>query len=175
MSDRPSWRDIDRKRDQSDHTERGGERPGRPGARVSSAKAAYKRELDALFDRGVVPDRLKEKLDAVPMEGQGEGKERQEALRAVRAANSGPELNRAVDDLRDRFGLPDDLEILLRALEHPKDAVLRDALALIEPHVECGDRLPKRKIFVERLKGLELTSFDPRVQRKAAALVAQLR
>jgi hypothetical protein len=175
MSDRPSWRDIDRKRDTSRHTNPEA-RPGR-APRLESATAAYKRELEKIFkEGGGLPAHLKEKLGE-PAEAQGDkpGNERQQRLRAVRQAPSGPDLVKALDELRKHHGLPDDLEILLRALEHPKDEVLREALALVEPHVENGDKLPNKKVFVERLKGLEFTSFDPTVQRKAAALVARLR
>lgn len=176
MGDRPSWRDIDRKKDRSRH--RQDERPAGPKPRVESATKAYRRQLDRLFAEGGLPEHLKDRLPAPEAEEAapaGKGSDRLKRVRAVRQAPSGPELVKAIDALRKDYGLPDDLEILLRVLEHPSDAVLLEALALIEQHVEMGDPLPHRKTFVERLKGLELTSFDPRVQRKAATLAARLR
>jgi len=174
MGDRKSWREIDRQRDGSAH--RREERKGGGRApRVESATASYKRTLDAFFDKGVVPDHLKDKLPDPDESQDPEAVERVKLIRAVRAAESGPPLVKAIDALRERFGLPDDLEILLRVLEHPEDPVLFEALGLIAPHVEAAERLPSKRRFVERLKGLELTSFDPRVQRKAATLVAKLR
>lgn len=172
MADRPSWRDLDRKRDQSAH--RREERPARGGksARVESATAAYKRSLDAFFDQGVVPEHLKDKLPAGAAEGPSE---RQQLIRAVRQAKTGRELEKAVDTLRADFGLPDDMELLLRVLEHSKDAVLLDALGLIEQYIESGQKVPKKALFAQRLKGLEFSSFDPRVQRKAVALAGRLR
>lgn len=171
MADRPSWRDLDRKRDKSAHRREEPTLRGKP-ARVESATAAYKRSLDAFFDQGVVPDHLKDKLPAGESEGPSE---RQQLIRAIRGATAAKDLEKAVDSLRADFGLPDDMEILLRVLEHPKDPVLLEALTLIEAHVDSGKQTPKKALFVQRLKGLEFSSFDPRVQRKAVALVAKLR
>ncbi|MCA9541822.1 MAG: hypothetical protein KC620_23155 [Myxococcales bacterium] len=170
MADKKSWRDIDRKRDQSAHRREaptGGRAP-----RVESATAAYKRSLDAFFDRGVVPDHLKDKL---PAGTDGGPSERQKLIREIRAAKTGKDVEKALDRLIADFGMPDDMEILLRALEHSKDAVLAEVLAKIETYVDSGQQVPKKKLFAERLKGLEFTSFDPRVQRRAAALAARLR
>jgi len=171
MADRPSWRDLDRKRDQSAH--RRDERPGRGRSpRVESATAAYKRKLDAFFDQGVVPEHLKDKLPAGADEGPGP---RQVLLRDIRDAKTARALEKAVDTLRRDFGLPDDMEILLRVLEHSKDPVLLEALELIEAYIESGQQVPRKQRFVQRLKGLEFSSFDPRVQRKAVALASRLR
>lgn len=171
MADRPNWRDIDRKRDQSAHRRDGGGGRGRK-PRVESATAAYKRTLDAFFDQGVVPEHLKDKLPA----GEGDGpSERQKLIRAIRGAKTGKELEKAVDKLRKDYGLPEDMEILLRVLEHSKDAVLLEALQLIEAYVESGQQVPRKPRFVSRLQGLEFSSFDPRVQRKAVALANRLR
>jgi hypothetical protein len=172
MADKPSWRDKDRQRDKSAH--RREERPGGGGRapRVDSATATYKRQLDAFFDKGVVPGHLKDRL---PAGAQGEGpSERTVLLRAVRTAESGKALTQAIDALHAKFGLPDEMEVLLRVLEHPKDAILRDALDLIETYVDSGQQVPKKKNFVQRLKGLEFSSFDPRVQAKAVALADKL-
>ena len=171
MSDKKSWRDIDRKRDQSEH--RRGERGGsRRGPRVESATAAYKKTLDAFFDRGVVPEHLKDKLPAGSNEGPSE---RQVLIRKVRESKDGRALEKSLDALIEKFGLPDDPEIWLQALAHSKDSVLRETLGKIEEYLETGQVLPRKGRFIERLKGLEFTSFDPRVQVKAVGLANRLR
>ena len=48
-------------------------------------------------------------------------------------------------------------------------------LEKIEEYMGTGMPLPRKQRFVERLKGLEFTSFDPRVQSQAIALAAALR
>ena len=169
MADRKSWRDIDRGRDKSNH--RAGEKRG-PAPRVESATASYKRKLDAFFDEGVVPEHLKDKLP--PGESEGPSA-RQKLLREIRSSKGGKALERAIDKLRAEFELPDDMDVLLRVLEHTKDTVLLDAINRIEAHLDTGMPLPRKAVFIERLKGLEYTSFDPRVQSKAMSLVGRLR
>lgn len=138
--------------------------------RTTTATKDYKRSLDAFFDKGVVPEHIRARMEEVGIDPDAGPDERTKALRAVRAAPSGPKLVKAIDALRKEFGLPDDLELLLRVLEHPKDDVLREALALIEPHVDLGTPLPKKRVFIQRLRGLEFSSFDPRVQRRAVEI-----
>jgi hypothetical protein len=179
MSDRPSWRDIDKKRDGSAHRREEKKPGGGKAPRLESATAAYKKELDRLFKEGGLADKLKDRLPHPEAEEKAPkdpaAGERQRRLRAVLKAPGGPELTKALDELRAHHGLPDDLEILLRALEHPRDEVLREALTFIEQHVEMGDKLPNKKVFVERMKGVEVSSFDPAVQKRAATLVSRLR
>ena len=170
--ERKSWRDIDRGRDTSAHRRdehRSGR--GRP-ARVDSATAAYKRKLNAYFDRGVVPDSVKGMITP----GAPEGSERQKHLRAIRDAGSQRALEKAVDALFEAFGLPeDDLEILLRVLEHSKDPILKAAMDKLEAFVESGRPVPRKTRFVSRLKNIEVSSFDPFVQGQAGRLARAIR
>ena len=169
MGDRKSWRDIDRQRDTRSHGESGGGRGG-SSPRVESATKAYKRKLDAFFDEGVVPEHLKEKLGA-SAEGPSE---RQLLLRAIRQAESGKPLTKAIDAFLAEHEMFDDMELLLRVLEHPKDPVLAQALDRIEAYLESGQAVPRKNLFRRRLEGLEFCSFDPRVQRKAQVLAGRL-
>ncbi|MCA9546922.1 MAG: hypothetical protein KC613_21095 [Myxococcales bacterium] len=170
--EKKSWRDIDRGRDVSAHRRDEHRGPGK-GPRVDSATAAYKRKLNAFFDRGVVPEHLKGKLP----DGESEGASpRQQLMRAIRDADSQRKLEKAVDELVDQFGLPDDdMELMLRVLEHSKDSVLLDALAKVEAFVETGMPMPRKARMVSRLRNVEAASFDPRVQAKAGRLAGQLR
>ena len=171
MSDKPSWRDRDRRKEKSYYSQGEPSRGHKP-ARVETATANYKRQLDAFFDRGVVPDSLKGKLPTGTDDGPSE---RQSLLRDIRESKGGKKLEKAIDALIDAYGLPDEPEVWLRALEHSKDAVLRMTLDKIEEYIDTGVPLPRKQRFVERLKGLEFTSFDPRVQSKAVSLVTALR
>ena len=172
MSDRKkSWREIDAGRDKSAHRRDGGGGGKGRAARVESATAAYKRKLDAFLDRGVVPDHLKDKLP----EGSSEGpSKRQKLIREIRDAKNARALEKAVTALEKEFGLPDDPEILLRVLEHTDDGILLKAIELVEAAVDTGLPLPRKTLFVSRLKGLEFSSFDPRVQRRAVSLASRL-
>ena len=171
MADRPSWRDLDKQRDKSSHRKEEKAPRGRGVPRVDSATATYRRQLDAFFDKGVVPGHIKDKLAA----GEGGGpSERTRLLRTIRGIESGPALLKAIEDLREKFGLPDEMEVLLRVLEHPSDEVLRETLDLIEAHADSGQQMPKKANFVQRLRGLAFSSFDPVVQRRAVALADKL-
>lgn len=122
--------------------------------RLKSATAAYKRKLDSLFDQGTTG--------------------RQKAVRDIRDATSQAALVKAIDDFIETYDLPDDMPLLLRFLDHPSDPLLAKVLAQIEAFVDTGKVLPKKALFVQKLKGLEFSSFDPRVQAKAIRLAAQL-
>ncbi len=174
MGDDKSWRDIDRGRDKSAHRrDEGGGRGGRGGPRVDSATAAYKRKLNAFFDRGVVPESIKDKLGKDVSQAPSP---RQVLVRAIRDANTQRALEKAVDQFVAEFGLPDDdMELMLRVLEHSKDSVLVDALAKVEAFLETGMPLPRKPRFLSRLRTIEAASFDPRVQAKAGRLASQLR
>lgn len=171
MSDKKSWRDIDRGRDGSAHRDRRGGGPKPSAARVESATAAYKKKLDAYFDEGVVPEHIKDKL--IPS---GDGpSERQELIRAIRQAESGRPLVKAVDAYLEKYELFEDMALLLRVLEHPKDPVLLAAIEQIEAYVESGQAVPKKDLYRRKLEGLEFSSFDPRVQRRSQVLAGKLR
>ena len=171
MSDKRSWRDKDRERDKSSHRKGEGSRGGK-NPRVESATASYKRQLDAFFDRGVVPGHLKDKLP----EGESvEPSGRQQRLRAIRDAKTTKALEKAFDALLADHDMPDEPDVWLRGLEHSKDAVLRQVLQKVEEYLDSGMPLPRKNRFLERIKGLEFTSFDPRVQSKAVSLSSRLR
>lgn len=168
MSDKKSWREIDKGRDKQEY--RGSNR-GRKGPSLDTATAQYKKKLDAFFDRGVVPEHLKGKLP----EGKNSGtSERQTLLRKIRQAKSSGELEKSLNTLIEAYGLPEDPEIWLRALEHSSDAVLALTLDALEAYLDSGQALKRKGVFVERLKGLEFVSFDPRVQSKAIRLAGRL-
>lgn len=168
--DKKSWRDVDRGRDKSAHRDHRGPSRGGPAQRVESATAAYKRKLSKFFDEGVVPEHLKEQLG-----GDEPPSERQTLIRAIRQSESGRPLVKAVDAFLASYEMFDDMELLLRVLEHPKDPVLLQAIERIEAHVESGQAVPRKDLYRRRLEGLEFSSFDPRVQRRAQALAAKLK
>jgi hypothetical protein len=150
-----SWRDVDRGRDRSAHTQqgRGAETSREPRDRWQSAQAqeALKGQLDELF-RDKTGDGLR---DAVMM-----------------AADKGS-LESAVDAYIAAKGeLPADPELLDRALDVKKDATLR---AVVDA---CGRALPnadavQRKVLLLKLKARARTTFDSRVSKGVTALVTQ--
>ena len=86
------------------------DRKRRNAPRVESATAAYKRQLNAFFDKGVVPDSIKGKLQGEAPEATG----RQKALRAIREASSQAKLVKAIDAFMKDYEVPDDMDICIR-------------------------------------------------------------
>ncbi len=169
MADKKSWRERDRQKDSSSHRDHRG--PGRQ-PRLETATAAYKRKLNAVFDGGELPAHLKAKLG----DGAGQPTRRQELMRELKSAPSGRKLHKAIDKLREEFGLPeDDMEVLLKCLEHTNDDVLFEALGYVDAYLESGQALPRKTLFKSKIDGLQYSSFDPRVQRLAMRLAGALR
>ncbi len=122
--------------------------------RLGSATAAYKRELNKLFNQGTTG--------------------RQKAVREIRDATSHTTLVKALDIFIKEYDVPDDMELLLRFLDHPSDPLLAKVLVVIETFIDTGKILPKKALYIQKLKGLEFSSFDPRVQSKAIRLAGRL-
>ena len=168
MSDKKNWREIDRHREGRQGS--GSNRDRR--TRNETATANYKRQLDAFFDKGVVPAHLKDKVPA----GENKGPTgRQKLLREIRDSKGGKSLEKVIDKFLAEYEMPEDPEFWLRALEHSNDKVLGGVLQQIQEYLDRGLPLPRKNLFTERLKGLEFTSFDPRVQSRSATLVNRLK
>jgi hypothetical protein len=124
--DKKNWRDIDRQRDKSRHTNK---RSGRGGSSRSSSKS-YKKDLDKLFDSGgQVPQRFKEMMDTLaPEEGSEEALWR-EAVQELRETEGFREFAMAVRKFR-RAGhdLPDDEDLLIRMLDLPDERTVQAVL-----------------------------------------------
>ena len=141
--DKKSWRELDRGRDKKEYRD---ERPKGKGPKLETATAQYKQKLDAFFDRGVVPEHLKGKLPT----GDGEGpSERQQLLRKIRDAKESRGLMKALDKLIEKYDLPEDPEIWLRALEHTSDKVLMEVLVQLEAYLDSGEYEENRCLHSE--------------------------
>jgi hypothetical protein len=124
-----SWREVDRGKDQSKH------RRVEPGTDPYAHRrnATYKAELNRFFDKGVASDRIKDLVKKAGSERDGKGEsdnpERVRLIRKVRTAETFDDFVQAVDALYAGDGLPNDVDLLVRALEHPLEEVIRDALS----------------------------------------------
>jgi hypothetical protein len=125
-----TWREVDRGRDQTKHR-----RVDRPGTDPYAHRrnTSYKAELDRFFEKGVASDRIKDQIKKAASDrdpkAEADNPERVRLIRKVRTAETFDEFVQAVDTLRAGDGLPNDVDLLVRALEHPTEEVIRDALA----------------------------------------------
>ncbi len=148
--DRPSWRDIDRKRDRSAHTDQhkpvGGGGGGRGGSRYSKAalEKAMKAQLDAVF--------------ADP--------ERDKLARSIRDATTGAERAAATAEYLEKHGVPEDFETLMAMAEVKDDAVFAQVVPPMA--AQWDDQSAARRKMAKQMLQLRLM----RVRDKEARAVA---
>ena len=176
MSDRdedrpkPSWRDIDRRRDQSRHLS--GEALKRESPRAQRAASGYKATLDNFFEGGKAPAHVRPQLEKLDS-----GRSTSDLpllTRAVRQAIGPREVEAAVNELLEHSReLPDDVDLLVQVLLHPDEEIVRDALARLDDLI--ARRMPKRKdLLLERLRRLETLAEEPQTIASAKALARRL-
>jgi hemoglobin-like flavoprotein len=163
--DRPSWRDLDRKKDKSKHVNE--ERPGgKKKPKVSTGYSQYKDQLDQLFSTGEKSEMVKavlEKKSGKEILDKEQAPERQKLLRAVREALGEKQLEESLNAFMEKYGeLPVDMEVLTQALMHSSDQVREQALRKISRYLD-GHVLEKKALLVSRVKNLALTAEDDEV------------
>jgi hypothetical protein len=163
--DRPSWRELDKKKDKSRHVNE--ERPGgKKKRKVSTGYSQYKDQLDQLFKTGEKAEMVKAVLDrkaGKEVLDREKAPERQRLIRAVREAPGERQLEESLDAFMARYGeLPVDIEVLTQALMHSSDPVKEQALRKISKYLD-GHVLEKKALLVSRVKNLALTGEDDAV------------
>ncbi len=176
--DRPSWKEIDRRKDKKSGSGGGG-RSGRLDERkVTTGYHRYKDDLDSLFDSGEASDMIKQVMKKAPKD-KGRKKEskgpprRQELLRKIREAASTTALTDLLDEFLAEWDLPEDIEILTQALDHPDEDVQKDALEKISSYLD--GKIPKRpSLLRSRVRRLAAHSDDEDVAELARAVNRKL-
>lgn len=125
--EKKSWRDLDRQRDKSAH--RSDDSSRGKSDKEKSAGANYKKDLDALFDGGGIPDRFKGiigDLEPDPESPEGQWRARIEQLNQLDSFAEFAKELRAFHKEGNAF--PDDEDFLIRCLDHPTEAIVADAI-----------------------------------------------
>ena len=198
--DRPSWKEIDRARDGSSGRRKKKKPQDKGLPQHSTRYDKYKRDLDRLFDQGLAGELLKKvgKEDELEEEPKKEPKRsknpetvrrrnneriprnpnksanRLRLIRAVVDASDSESLIASLDDLVEAFGLPDDLEVLMRVLEHPSEDLILQSLTKIAELREGAKRIPRRASSKERLRSIGQTAASGELRRAALELEALL-
>jgi hypothetical protein len=153
--ERPSWRELDARRDRSRHTREERREPRTPKAHAESkaAKQAYLKKLD-------------EKLFS------GKGSEAAKGADAVREARGTRGFPAACDAYVEKHGFPASADLLLLFLEHDDpDAVLKALNALTSIVAEGG---VDRDALVKALRRLKSLTEDSDVEDAAEELLSSL-
>ena len=195
--DRPSWKEIDRmkdksgkrkKREKKDHEIRG----------HSTRYDKYKQDLNRLFDQGLAGELLKKPVKEKNKEptlpkSAGKGKTKAKAavatrkdgripktskvstsrlkqIRSVVDAEDAESLVKAVNELNERFGLPDDWEVLVRVLEHPDEKLVLQAVSRMKDLLPKTVKIPRRFTLRERLRSIGQTASDGELRQLASEM-----
>jgi len=148
-----SWRDLDRRRDQSAHSDQGQAAGGqkKQGNRYQEAQAAkaLKNDLDNLFG-----DKVADGL-----------------TKAILEASDRSDLQSAIQDHYDQKGaLPANPELLEKALDCRNDKMMRQVVADIATHLPEFQAV-HRKVLLLKMKTKSRTTFDRKVSSAISALI----
>jgi hypothetical protein len=200
--DRPSWREIDRKRDGSSGRRKGGRNKNEVRGH-STRYDKYKADLNRLFDQGLAGELLKKSSREAPAEQErpadkpaaeraeakstqrrkGNGRipknanrsaSRLKLIRAVVDAGDPRSLQAAIDDMVGQFGLPDDWEVLVRVLEHPDEELILKAVGRMNQLLPTAAKVPRRASLKERLRTIGQTAADADLRQQAGELETAL-
>lgn len=162
--ERKSWRDVDRGRSQSYHTEETAKYE--TVAKQNAAVKEYKAALEALFQKKPeAAEKIEKMMPSVSLPRVVEAsaddvevrqaQKRQDLLRKINAAQGPKAISDTIDTfLTAGFSLPDDQELYLQMLEHRDETRVREALSRLD--FLLAGQLPKRKpVLVQRLRRLE--------------------
>ena len=165
-----SWRDIDRKKDESKHVSKDMKRAG--GTRARTAASGYKWMLENFFEGGKAPEHVKKQLEK--MEKPKGGQKRQKMLKAVKDAISSRDVEEAIDAYLSRYeNMPADMDFLLQVLLHSDEDMVRDAIQQIDEII--NRRLIKRKdLLMERLRRIDNLCDEDETRTSAQSLRRKL-
>ena len=144
-----------------------------PLPQIFNDHPAYQRALEALLDTQELSE---EQIQRLPQEAHGISAERKKLIQSIKKSSSLSEQRTLLLDLRYRFGLPNDLEILYLCLNLDQEHLMIDALNQLHQHLSKASQLGSWSQRVsQRLKSLEIRSFNPRIQSLAKRCLSQLK
>jgi hypothetical protein len=173
--DRPSWRDIDRKKDSSSHIDKNDPyKKQRRGGRSADPSKGYRTALDTLFEGGAVPEKYQGLAKARESLQKSDGSPRQAALKKIREAFGRAEVEAAVKAyLAVDPELPHDADALLSVLLHPDEGLVRRAIAALdEMHQERP--LKRQDLLRQRLRQIEDLAEESKTAEAAEAFRRKL-
>jgi hypothetical protein len=145
--ERPSWREIDQRRDRGGHRE--------PKKQAEMVRLLALKQAEALF------------------QGKRGRPEYQKALKELEGAHGTKKFAAVAKKFVAEYGLPTEWGALNLLLDYPEGAVVLEVLGAMSAQWEERSRVEKQG-FGGRLRVLALTSRDQEVQRRAEELLASL-
>lgn len=153
--EKPSWREIDQRRDRSQHVSGGGKSFKERTLRSDWAKKQHLREAEKFF----------------------QGKKGTEAYKAAHAAMhekyGTPDFQAAMENFLKQFGLPDEWGTLLLILDAQESKWVKEALAALRVMYEKRS-LMEQKGFKGKVKVLEMTTKDKTIRQECEIILEGL-
>jgi len=151
--ERPSWREIDQRRDGSRH--RAKPPPPVPKAQAESIRQQALAQAEALF------------------KGKRARPEYQTDLKKLEASHGSKRFAALARKFLEEYGLPEEWGALTRFLDYDDPAVVAEVLQAMAGQVEMRSRVEKQG-FKGRLQVLALTSPHPEVRLRAEEILGNL-
>jgi hypothetical protein len=165
-----SWREIDRRKDKSAHRQEDRSDLEGRGPKGKRREKSYKAALDRLFESGKIAELVEQKGGG----GEAQGENRIKALAKIKNAGNRDEVTEAVDAYLNEWNeLPDDMEVLGRALEHRNPTWQLDAMERIEKLLET-ERPKRTRAMVGHLKMIRDIGDDNEMVELAKRLIERL-
>lgn len=139
--DRPSWKEIDRRKDRSSHVSRDKSERRAKSPQSSWLQKQYRKEAEKLF-----------------MGKKGSDKHRV-AHSAIYKFHGSAQFAKAVGTYFEEYGLPDDWSTLSLLLDYDDIAVVREAIGALKMQYEARTALEKQG-FRSKLEILAMTTKD---------------
>ncbi|RAL22165.1 hypothetical protein DL240_09935 [Lujinxingia litoralis] len=148
---------------------------GRSAERDRKSAAAYKADLEKFFTSGAkTPERFEKLAEGLAPEEGSPGAAYQQAVAELRQIEELPALVKAINAfVAAGHPWPDDEEVLIKALDHPRERTLHGVLDhLLDLQARKGI---KRGVAIKaRLGTLKVVSDDPGLLKKVEALESVL-
>jgi hypothetical protein len=199
--DRPNWKEIDRMREKPGRRKKR-ERQNNEIRENSSRYNKYKKDLDRLFDQGLAGELLKKpvkerdkgkELSFPKATGKGKVKaavvtrkegripknsqastSRLKLIRGVIDAEDSVSLVKSVNELNEKFGLPNDWEVLIRVLEHLDEKLVLQSISKMKDLLPKTAKIPRRFTLRERLRSIGQTASDGELRQLATDMEEML-
>jgi hypothetical protein len=142
--DKPSWREIDRRRDRSRHVSRNDRSKKEKALRSTWAKEQYLKEVDKFFT------------------GKKGGKEHKAALNAIHRSYGTSKFASSVKKYLQKYGIPDDWSTLMLLLDYKDDEVLVQVIEVMKA-VAPERSAMERHGFKDKLEILSFTASSAQI------------
>jgi hypothetical protein len=154
--DKPSWREIDRRRDRSRHVSRDDRSSKEKSLRSTWAKEQYLKEVDKLFT------------------GKKGGKEHKTALNAIHRNYGTGKFSSSVEKYLKKYGIPDDWSTLMLLLDYKDDEVLVQVIEVMKALAPERSAM-ERHGFKDKLEILSFTASSSQIISLVESVLKELK